>query len=617
MSPVPTFDKSSPVYPLYTSLLKAGAKSEDMDVGYYPRNVAHPEKLGQRVGVGDARLDEKEVVLFAAEAFEKFSDPLFKWVGISPFSALTGQRLTATKAFGAELRKVVSSRFPNGFETAIEAMAYGCFIFFQFPDKADWENLPASVQQKFFTTHFPELEKLGIGSLASYLGKNGGLGRIDIRWDGSYGEINQPVNYRRFTVTGLPNVNPLAFHALLAMAGLQSTYVQVLQSLEPRNPCDLNDIVLYGESIRWHGDFRVFVPGRSNDSHAEKGRVVEMDTADIIGDWSLIEAAIVASKQGKKLSDVAQWLVHNTHGIYAQMFGSKNPKSPDIVQATAQHLTLVPFLSIATLIKDSQIDIARQIRDRFVRLGWFRDNEKILIDLYLAQETEDHLTAHRIATQLMATAPHCVISYSFAARSALMLGKTAEAEALIAKWATVMDQPQRDFNFSHLRAQVALRKKDWKNAETYFREAIEAPTVDAEDKRQAQLGLALAIGNNSDYAGSAYVKAIATYTQLLRQNLGGAPARTLQKERLFIERYDQRGLWPGFTDDAALLSEAKGDVWATLGSLFQIAGDFDRARSCLEKAIAAAPHYPEFRRMMATTWAEQGKWNKLKKGGAL
>ncbi|MBI2344365.1 MAG: hypothetical protein HYV02_08555 [Deltaproteobacteria bacterium] len=297
----------SPVYPLYRALLTTvGVTDADLDVGVYPRDPQNVLRLGPRQGAGDGVLTEAEILTFTAEHAETLRDVIEGSFGVPP-RGMNAKRKDATRDFLLHLREITQSTYDDIDGRAAEAMAYGLFMFYQFPSIERWSELSGPrAQQRFLPTYFPEATVLGLTPLRAYLETHGGLEGISFGYYRSWGvSLYEPTDYTHVQ-TNISffggSMEQMELGQLFQLAGLQVFYAEVFVSRDPFNPCSYEQLAYPAVGVHFDNQLRLFVPGTPNLTNAERFQWIELSATDLFLQYTDPFLQYIVSKMSQNSS---------------------------------------------------------------------------------------------------------------------------------------------------------------------------------------------------------------------------------------------------------------------------------------------------------------------------
>ena len=237
--------KDTPDYKLYEELRDDyGITDAQIDAhGYHVVNYAEPGKQPALLGAGDCEIAVKEVREFALDDWKKYRAPLERLIGSrvpwalddinSPFPKNEAQKKWEVNFFKQAdtfiklIETKLSKKGPSGNDdNYIEGKSVALYWFKMTPEKEFLDLWPQVQKKKLKKEIEKSLKPYGLGAVAKYLIKNGGIRSL--------------VPYINYTPTSVnvypPNFFNVDLYGLFEYAGLSPQFVETVGYTDDNAP---------------------------------------------------------------------------------------------------------------------------------------------------------------------------------------------------------------------------------------------------------------------------------------------------------------------------------------------------------------------------------------------
>ncbi|GEM_PF-4333057 len=622
-----TFSDGAPIFSLYRALQDAGYSNRDLDVGVFARDPKDRTRLGPRTGAADGAVDDGEVWQFAAERSDELAALLEGTLGVpiehaTPEAMAHGQRFLDTV-----LRPIVAKRFAATDPDYAAALAYGLFIFVQFPATTTLARLSAAARTKFLATYFPDAARYGLSALGATLVSDGGLNGIPFGHSFSFGaNSNAPIDFSAAIIgAGFDSTTSITPHrqllTMLQRAGLQPYIAEAFTPEAARNGCVLNRIAFPAVGVRAGSTAHLFLPGRINDALGARFPTVELSQSDLLSSY-----LINPFRRSQRNEALVGWARERsfsaaTRVMYWMAELSRRMATPGTDDATTTMLRAAeeypPFypMVLLPLFGDEQApkDALRKI-DLSRLQPWLSPEGQVIASAIIAWRAEGFPVAHALLEPLLQSRPACATGHGVLAKMARTAGERTVAEHEYRQLNAALWPGQIDPAVDARLGQLLQQRGDLKGAISYFTSVATNPAASAEHRHDAYWHLIEIFRQSPDPEDPSYLSILKHYATALRQDFAGAPAKALDEERAKWGDTAAPPWPPTDRDQPAARRAAEAEVLATMADLYALAGELGRASELQERAARLAPQSGWFYADLVTLWAQQGAWDRVADG---
>lgn len=626
-----TFSDGAPIFPLYQALQAAGFSNRDLDVGSFPRDLKERVWLGARAGAGDGQVDDVEVWQFVSERRAELADLIdgVTRVHIERMSAETLER--GQRFLDAVLRPLVAKRYAATDPDFAAAMAYGLFIFVQFPMRSQLDRLSADARTKFLAEHFPDAARYGLAPLGATLLTDGGLNGIPFGHSHSYGATSSdPIDYSELVIgaaydAGNATLPQYQLLTLLRRAGLQPMPADVFTPEAPHNGCALQSVARPGVGLRDGAAIHLYLPGRTNDAHGSRYPWIELSESDLLASDVFMSNMLGADRhQGNQ--PLIGWASEHSFAAASRVLRGMTDLIRDskgggdaaaAMAATVRLMADYPPLSTMGLLflfgEGAPEQIVRAV-DVSAMQPWLSEEGRVLMSAAVAWRAQGFPAARAILDPFLRTRPACVFGHGALAMMARVAGEHAVAESAYQRVAAAFWFGQTDPSITARLGRIAQVRGNREQAAHYFQAVAEDAGASTEERRHASWRLVELSRPATDSADASYQSALEQYAAALRRDLVGVPVKTLDAERAL---WSEDGPAPWAATNYSMPAERRVEearVVAALADLYAMQGEWARAVELQERAARHCPEDAWLYADLVTLWAQQGAWERVGSG---